>query len=74
MLPTENNLVTEDGIYNSFHMYGTQDNRETSIKLDLVKNGKIQQVTIGKNDLKRIQSGQRNPKLQPSNIHPCEPT
>ncbi len=26
-LPTENNLVTEEGIFNSFHFYGSADNR-----------------------------------------------
>lgn len=33
--------MTEEGIYNSFHMYGTQDNREQRIKLELLKNGKV---------------------------------
>lgn len=27
-LPTENNLVTEEGLYNSFNFYGTADNRQ----------------------------------------------
>jgi hypothetical protein len=27
-MPTENNLVTEEGMFNSFHFYGTTDNRQ----------------------------------------------
>ena len=29
-LPTENNLVTEEGFSNSFHFYGTHDNRKSN--------------------------------------------